>query len=131
MPQGPIPGLNYAQTPSGGTKPVQASADGELLALSAGLPYTTCAASSTTALGSAGAIGDTLTALLIVPGTTSPGAVQIKDGSGSAITVFEGGSSSVADLAPFTLELNLVSAVGGWSVITNANVTALASGTFS
>lgn len=59
--------------------------------------YETVAASQTDqALGATGGVGDYLAGLLIVPATTSPGAVSIKDGGGSAITVFAGGALSVS-----------------------------------
>lgn len=93
-----------------------------------GLKYVTCAASTTQALGT-GAIGDTLNSLLIVPGTLAAGTVQIKDGGGSAINVFVAGT--LADLKPFTIPLNALSAAGGWSIITGANVTAIATGQFT
>jgi len=94
--------------------------------------YETVAASqSDQALGSAGAAGDYFAGLLIVPATTSPGAVSIKDGGGSAITVFTGGASSVASLVPFFVPLGLVSLAGAWKVTTGANVSAIALGDFT
>ena len=58
--------------------------------------YETVAASQTDqALGATGGTGDYLAGVLIIPGTTSPGAVSIKDGSGSSVTIFTGGASSV------------------------------------
>jgi hypothetical protein len=94
--------------------------------------FATVAASQTDqSLGSAGAIGDYLVGLLIVPATTSPGAVSIKDGGGSAITVFTGGATSVADLKPFFVELNIRSLAGAWKITTGANVSAIAVGQFT
>lgn len=94
--------------------------------------YETVAASQTAqALGGTGAAGDYLAGLLVVPATTSPGVVQIKDGAGSAVTVFAGGASSVADLRPFWLPLGVKSAAGAWAVTTGANVSVIAVGTFS
>src|SRR4051812_26437820 len=58
--------------------------------------YETVAASQTDqALGATGATGDWLARIIIVPASTSPGAVSIKDGAGSAIPIFTGGASSV------------------------------------
>ena len=58
-----------------------------------GTEYETVAASSTNQpLGSTGAAGDLLASLLVIPASTSPGAVQIKDGADGAITVFAGGT---------------------------------------
>lgn len=94
--------------------------------------YETIAASATDqALGITGASGDYLKGLLVVPGTTSPGAVSIKDGGGSAITVFTGGGSSVSDLTPFLVPLGLYSTSGAWQVTTGANVTAIGIGNFT
>jgi hypothetical protein len=89
------------------------------------------AASQTQTMGGSGAIGDYLSHVTIIPATTSPGAVQIKDGSGAAITIFTGGASSVSNLVPFAIPLGLLSLVGAWQIITNANVSAIAAGKFS
>lgn len=97
-----------------------------------GFDYETVAASQTNqALGAAGAIGDFLQGLLIIPGTTSPGAVSIKDGSGSVITVFTGGASSVSNLVPFFVVIGAKSVAGAWSVTTGANVSAIGLGDFT
>lgn len=94
--------------------------------------YATVAASQAAqALGATGSVGDFLYSVLIVPATTSPGAVSIKDGAGSAITLFTGGASSVADLKPFLVELGLRSTAGAWSVTTGAAVSAVAAGVFT
>lgn len=94
--------------------------------------YETIAASQTDqVLGAANAgAGSELLGLLIVPATTSPGAVQIKDGSGDAITVFAGGASSVSNLVPFYVPLNIRSTGGAWKVTTGANVSVVAGGRF-
>lgn len=94
--------------------------------------YETVAASQTAqVLGGAGAIGDYISGLIIIPATTSPGSVQIKDGAGSNITVFTGGATSVADLKPFFVTLAMRSAAGAWAVTTGANVSAIAVGDFT
>ena len=80
---------------------------------------------------SAGAVGDYLAVLMIVPGNTSPGAVTFKDGSGSSVTAFPGGASSVTTLHPVPFVVNARSTSGAWSVTTGANVTVWASGEFS
>jgi hypothetical protein len=89
------------------------------------------AASATQVMGGTGAIGDYLSHVTIIPATTSPGAVQIKDGGGSAITIFAGGASSVTNLVPFAVPLGLTSLAGAWTIITNANESAIAAGKFS
>lgn len=94
--------------------------------------YETVAASQTDqVLGTAGAAGDTLDGLLVVPATTSPGAVSIKDGAGSAITVFTGGASSVPSLIPFPVPVGARSTGGAWKVTTGANVSVIAVGRFA
>lgn len=94
--------------------------------------YETVAASQTDqALGATGAVGDHLVGLLIVPATTSPGTVSIKDGSGSAITVFVGGATSVSNLTPFFAQLRIKSTAGPWKVTTGANVSVIAVGDFT
>lgn len=81
--------------------------------------------------GGGGAVGDYLAGLQIVPATTSPGAVSIKDGGGSAITVFTGGASSVPSLAPIPVPLGAFSANGPWKITTGANVSVVARGRFT
>lgn len=94
--------------------------------------YETVAASQADqAMGATGAMGDFLAGVLIVPATTSPGAVQIKDGGGSAITVFTGGATSVGDLKPFYAVVGARSAAGAWKITTGANVSAIGFGDFT
>lgn len=95
--------------------------------------YATVAANqSDQTLGATGATGDYLAGILIVPGTTSPDFVKIKDGAGSLITIFTGGASSVSNLVPFFIPLGMRSAAGAWKITTGtANVTAIAVGRFT
>lgn len=94
--------------------------------------YETVAASQTDqAMGATGAAGDFLYSVLIIPATTSPGNIQIKDGSGTAITVFAGGATSVADLKPFSIPLGIKSTSGAWQITTGANVSAIGIGDFT
>lgn len=94
--------------------------------------YETVAASQTNqALGATGATADYLAGILIIPATTSPGAVTIKDGAGSAITIFAGGSSSVSNLVPFFVPLGIKSGAGAWQVTTGTNVSAIGVGNFT
>lgn len=142
MSQGPIATLPSALKGSGPAvaSPLLADANGALKVSlpagaqsvkQAGQKYATVAASQTAQALGTGAVGDVLASVLIVPATTSPGVVQIKDGSGTAITVFTGGATSVADLKPINVPLNAVSATGGWQITTGANVSAIAVGTFT
>lgn len=97
-----------------------------------GSEYETVAASQTTqTLGATGGTGDYLREILVIPATTSPGNIQIKDGSNSAITVFTGGTDSVSNLVPFTISLGLTSTSGAWQLTTGANVSAVGIGNFS
>lgn len=98
--------------------------------------YVSVAASQTTpgqALGkTGGAVGDVLYGLLILPATTGAGAVSVKDGSGTAITIFiGGGTTALADLKPFWVMCGFLSTVGSWQVITGANVSVIAVGKFT
>lgn len=105
--------------------PVENVPDGE---------YKTIAASTAaTGLGTnGGALGDVLYGLLILPATTSPGAVSITDGAGSAITIHPGGATSVVDLKPYRVELmGIISTSGAWKVTTGANVSVIAVGKFT
>lgn len=97
-----------------------------------GTEYETVAAGQTNqALGATGATGDLLTGVLIIPATTSPGAVSIKDGAGAAITVFAGGADSVSTLHPFFVPLGIKSGAGAWQITTGANVSAIGAGNFT
>jgi hypothetical protein len=97
-----------------------------------GTEYETVAASATDqALGATGATGDYLSGVLVVPATTSPGAVSIKDGAGSAITIFTGGATSVSNLVPFFVPVGAKSGAGAWKVTTGSNVSAIGVGDFT
>jgi hypothetical protein len=100
-----------------------------------GFDYETVAASqSAQILGPTGAQGDYLSHVLIVPATTSPGAVSVTDGNGSAITIFAGGASSVSSLVPFAVPIGAKCTSGttpGWKVTTGANVSAIGVGDFT
>jgi len=110
----------------------QAQQDGIEIATPYGAgDYKAVAASQSDAvLGASGASGDYLQGILVVPATTSPGAVSIKDGSGSAITVFTGGATSVTNLVSFFIPLGIVAATA-WKVTTGANVSVIAVGKFT
>lgn len=81
-------------------------------------------------LGTTGARGDTLEGLLIIPQSTSPGAVTLTDGANS-IPVFLGGAGSVSGLIPFFVPLPTRSINGPWKVTTGANVKVVAIGRFT
>lgn len=98
--------------------------------------YETVAASQTDQImGASGAQYDYIAGLLIIPGTAAAGAVSIKDGNGSAISVFAGGgTTALPSLAPFLVPLGLHCLAGttpGWKITTGANVTAIGIGKFT
>ncbi len=99
--------------------------------VTAGTEYETVAASQTAqALGATGAAGDLLNGLLVIPATTSPGAVTILDNAIS-IPVFIGGASSVSTLIPFFIPLGIKSVSGAWKVTTGTNVSVIGVGDFT
>ena len=95
--------------------------------------YETVAASQTDqVLGTLGQVGDLLAGLLVVPATTAAGAVSIKDGSGSSITVFTGATvTALTTLIPFYIPIGAKSTGGAWKVTTGSNVSVIATGTFT
>jgi hypothetical protein len=82
-------------------------------------------------LGATGGSGDYFSHLTIIPATTSPGVVTIKDGSLTAYTIFTGGASSVTSLVPFTVPVGETSTDGAWQITTGANVSVRAAGNFT
>lgn len=109
------------------------AASAQRFVLAAPSGYETVAAGQTNqVLGGAGAVGDHLATLLIVPAAANCGIVQIKDGAGAAITVFAGGGTvALPTLAPISVPIGLISTAGAWQVTTGANVSVLASGDFT
>lgn len=82
----------------------------------------------------AGAQGDWLSGVLVIPATTSPGVVTMIDGTGgSAITtnIFAGGATSTSNLVPFFIPIGARSQVGKWQLTTGANLSAVAVGNFT
>jgi len=118
--------------PAGASTAAKQDVANAALAAISGTAYEAVAASSTSqVLGATGAVGDVLTGLLITPLSTSPGAVSVQDGSGTAITLFAGGASSVTSLVPFFVPLGAKSVSGAWKVTTGANVTVIGVGSFA
>lgn len=111
---------------------ISVDAAGNAIGVSQGSSYETVAASQTDqVMGATGATGDFLSGLLVIPATTSPGAISIKDGAGSAIPVFTGGASSVSNLVPFFIVIGAKSLAGAWKVTTGANVSVIGVGNFT
>lgn len=95
------------------------------------LSYEAVAASQTAQiLGTAGAAGDVIQRVIIIPASTSPGSVVLLDNA-TSITLFAGGASSVATLTPFTVEIGAKSVSGAWKITTGASVSVIAVGEFN
>ncbi len=89
--------------------------------------YETVAASQTDQIfGTTGAAGDLVNAVKCVTSAASAGAVTIKDGTGSAITLFN--AQLAANDALNKDNLNWVSTDGGWKLTTGTNTTCIISG---
>ena len=83
-------------------------------------------------LGTTGAAGDYFSHILVVPTTTSPGAITIRDGAtGTVRTYFAGGASSVTSLVSWAIPVRERSVTGGWHITTGANLTVQAVGNFT
>lgn len=95
--------------------------------------YETVAAGQTAqALGATGAAGDYLEGVLIVPALVACGAVAIKDGADSAITIFVGGgTTALGDATPFFVPIKARSVTGAWQITTGASVSAIGVGSFT
>lgn len=92
--------------------------------------WKTVAASQTDqVLGATGRIGDFLEGLLCVVATAATAQVQIKDGAGSAITVFP--NSPGNGIGSYYVYLGVKSTAGAWKVTTGAGVSVVAVGNFT
>lgn len=97
-----------------------------------GYNYEDVAASATAqVLGSTGAVGDFCWGLLVIPGTTSAGSVTLIDGALTGVVLFTGGVSSVPNLIPFLIRVNILSVNGAWKVTTGTNVSVRGIGLFT
>lgn len=135
----PATGLMVAPATSGGVPTGGATAAKQdtgntqlaIIGGAVGTEYETVAASQTAqVLGGAGAIGDLLNGLLVIPANLNPGAVTILDNA-TSITVFAGGTASVGGLIPFFIPLGVKSVSGAWKVTTGADVSVVAVGNFT
>lgn len=99
-----------------------------------GRTYNTVAASQTAQVLKSGtrtgSKNDLLRIVVIIPATTSPGAVTLID-NGVSITLFAGGATSVQALTPVYVELNArAQGQSGWAVTTGAAVSCICIGAF-
>lgn len=94
--------------------------------------YKTVAASQTDqALGAAGAAGDYISHIIVIPTSVSPGAIHIEDNAASNISVFAGGTDSLLTLHPFVVPIGAASAAGAWTITTGANLSCIVVGKFT
>lgn len=95
--------------------------------------YVAVAAAQTDSViqSSTGATGDYLDGILVIPATTAPGVVTIKDNATSLIAYPGGGTTALLTLTPFWIKVGAVSRSGAWKVTTGNNVSILATGRFS
>lgn len=92
--------------------------------------YETVAASQTDqVMGATGAAGDYLSHLIVVVATAATAAVSIKDGGGSAISVFP--NSPGGGIGTYTVPLGLTSLAGAWKITTGAGVSVIGVGNFT
>jgi hypothetical protein len=94
--------------------------------------YETVAAGSTAqVLGLAGAQGDRIDRVVIVPETSAAGAVTLIDGATSITLHVGGGTTALITLEPLTVELGMYSQTGPWKITTGTNVSVIAVGQFT
>lgn len=122
----------------GGWSDLQADSKGNLKVVAvnaSGVPitsgeYETVAASQTDqALGATGAAGDYLEGLICVVATAATSQVQIKDGSGSAITILPNAVGN--GVGTYSIPVGLISLSGAWKITTAAGVSVIAVGNFT
>lgn len=94
--------------------------------------YETVAAGQTgQVLGTAGAKGDFIAGVLIIPAVDEAGLVTLIDGSTSIPLFVGGGTTALPSLMPVYVPLNMFSQSGAWSITTGANVSCIAMGSFT
>ena len=97
-----------------------------------GQTYETVAAGQTAqVLGLAGAQGDFIDRVVIVPATPAAGVVTLIDGSTSISLFAGGGTTALQDLEPCVVELKMCSKTGPWKITTGSNVSVIAVGDFT
>jgi hypothetical protein len=92
--------------------------------------YQLVAASQTTkTLGAVGASGDYLESITIIPATTTPGAVNLFDGTTSIFLTVAG----TATVLPGVIQIPIraYSTTGKWNITTGASVSVLCVGQFT
>lgn len=119
----------------GGTASLGAVTNTMLTDFGAGDYETVAAGQTDQILGPAGAVGDYLYGLLLVPATAGCGVVSLKDGNGSAISIFAGGgTTALPTLAPIFVPIGarcVAVTTPGWKVTTGANILVIGIGNFT
>lgn len=93
--------------------------------------YETVAAGQTAqVIGGAGAGGNYIAGILVIPASTSPGVVTLLDNA-TSINVFAGGADSLSNLVPFFIPLGIRSVSGAWKITTGASVSCIVVGDFT
>lgn len=96
------------------------------------ISYETVAASQTAqVLGGAGAKGDFLYWLVVIPATVAGGVVTLTDGTTDIPVYVGGGVTALNTVAPFVIPINAPSKTGPWKVTTGASVSVVAVGNFT
>lgn len=91
--------------------------------------YETVAAGQTAqVIGPTGAVGDYLSHVVFQPAAVGAGTSTILD---NATVIFTYTAGTLSDLRPITAVVNARSVSGAWKITTGANMTALASGSFT
>jgi len=95
--------------------------------------YETVAASqSDQVLGATGAVGDWLEQIVCVVATAATAAVSIKDGNGSAISVFPNSPGGGIGTYTISIQMRAVNTTTpGWKVTTGAGVSVIGVGSFT
>lgn len=97
--------------------------------------YNTVAASQATQklsaaqAGNTGAVGDYLESLIIVAGTTTPGAVTLFDGVTTILSI-PAGTATVLPYVSY-IPIRAYSKSGSWNITTGASVSVMAIGKFT
>lgn len=95
------------------------------------MTYETVAAEQTAQpLGQAGATGDYIKRIIIVPAALTTGVVTLLDNA-TSINILPGGASSLTELKPIVVDLEMFSVSGAWKITTGVSVSVIAVGVFT
>ena len=97
-------------------------------AMSGGAYQTQAASSGPTQLGTTGAVGDYLAGVLVVPTSTTVGAITATDGA-TAIVLFAGGT--ISDIKPFPIQFGAKAIGAGWKLTVGVAMSVVAFGSFT